>query len=223
MQGHGSPPPIPPRHLKTSLSVNQTFQSSSPEEVSSTRNSSFDHLRHHEEAGNEVHDDNPEITTNVDPVTILGVGTGLNAVRFVAASTHVADTVTNNDIDEVESIGFQYFSIPDSIIGQGSLVQGTVTFQKLLRLDGRFEGKLISTGTVIIGPTGVLQGDLMSATLLTVEGGGRLLGNVTADKVILKGKSTVQGDVTCKGMQMDIEALLMGNVNIHPHAPNALR
>jgi len=203
MQGHGSPPPIPPRHLKPTL----TLQSSD------TIVPSFDHLRQHEA---EVNDDHPEITTNVEPVATLGVGTGLNAVRFVASSTTVAD------IDEVESIGY-YYSIPDSIIGQGSLVQGTVTFQKLLRLDGRFEGKLISTGTVIIGPTGVLHGDLVSATLLTIEGGGRVLGNVIADKIILKGKSIVQGDVTCKGMQMDMDALLVGQVNIHPHAPNALR
>ena len=209
MQGHGSPPPIPPRHLKPSLSVLQ-----SSDDVASIRNPTFDHLRQHEE-GNEINDDTPEITTNVDPTPILGVGTGLNAVRFVAASSL-------NVVDEVESMGY-YYSIPDSIIGQGSVVQGTVTFQKLLRLDGRFEGKLISTGTVVIGPTGMLHGDLVSAMMLTVEGGGKIVGNVTADKVVLKGKSMVQGDVCCKGMQMDMDAMLVGHVNIHPHAPNALR
>ena len=215
MQGHGSPPPIPPRHLKPSLSVNQTLLQSSLSSVEYTNTSpSFDHLRQHETVINEVHDDNPELT--------LGVGTGLNAVRFVAASSNANVITSLNDVDEIESIGY-YYSIPDSIIGKGSVVQGTVTFQKLLRLDGRFEGKLISTGTVIIGPTGVLHGDLVSAMMLTVEGGGRVLGNVTADKVILKGNSTVQGDVTCKGMQMDMEALLAGHVNIHPQAPNALR
>ena len=216
MQGHGSPPPIPPRHLKPTLSVNQTLQSS--EVASSTKIPTFEYLRQHEAVVNEVNDDHPEITTNVlvEPMTTLGVGTGLNAVRFVASSSNVVD------VDEVESIGY-YYSIPDSIIGHGSLVQGTVTFQKLLRLDGRFEGKLISAGSVIIGPTGILHGDLMSATLLTVEGGGRVLGNIIADKVILKGKSIIQGDITCKGMQMDMEAMLVGLMNIHPHAPNALR
>jgi cytoskeletal protein CcmA (bactofilin family) len=38
---------------------------------------------------------------------------------------------------------------------------GELVFDKLLRIDGKFNGKLISKGDLIVGPTGVLTGNVL--------------------------------------------------------------
>lgn len=40
------------------------------------------------------------------------------------------------------------------------LVQGELSFERLLRVDGSFKGKLISTGDLVVGAKGVVRGSI---------------------------------------------------------------
>ena len=54
-------------------------------------------------------------------------------------------------------------SAPDraatSVINQGCRFEGRLTFVGVLIVNGMFQGELISSGTVIVGETGVVQAD----------------------------------------------------------------
>ena len=138
----------------------------------------------------------------------LGVGAGLNAVRAASSSTLVTPVL-------------------GSVIAHDMVVRGSLTFDTALRLDGRFEGGKLSssphpdTGALTVGPTGVTIGEV-SVGNLTVESGGCVVGNVTATTVVLLGAATVFGDVTCKGLNMGLEAQIMGHINVHRNVPGRL-
>lgn len=42
-----------------------------------------------------------------------------------------------------------------------SLLQGELSFERLLRVDGSFKGKLSSTGDLVIGANGVVRGNIV--------------------------------------------------------------
>lgn len=50
-------------------------------------------------------------------------------------------------------------------LGRASLalasLQGELSFEQLLRVDGSFKGKLTSTGDLVIGANGVIRGDII--------------------------------------------------------------
>lgn len=110
---------------------------------------------------------------------------------------------------------------PESVIGRGVNIRGTLSFEKLLRIDGQFEGQLISKGSLIIGSEGVLIGNIQNMSALVLDG-GKLYGNVVVDKLFLRGASYLKGDVCCKYLTVDKHATLMGNCNIHPLAPEII-
>ena len=57
-------------------------------------------------------------------------------------------------------------SEPETVIGETLQIEGTLRFERLLRLDGKFEGDLVSTGDLIVGPRGELVGDVRDMACL---------------------------------------------------------
>lgn len=110
--------------------------------------------------------------------------------------------------------------MPETVIGEYVNVKGELAFDRLLRIDGCFEGKLISDGDLIVGPQGKLIGDVVNIRSVLVE--GHLIGNLVVESVALKGDAYVHGDITCKSMTMEAGAKLVGRVNIHPAAPREM-
>ena len=93
-------------------------------------------------------------------------------------------------------------------------------FERLLRLDGKFEGDLVSTGDLIVGPRGELVGDVRDMADLVVF--GKVIGNINVDHLELCGAASIYGDVTCKTLLMDPTVVLVGTLNVNTFAPNLM-
>eukprot|EP00953_Heterococcus_sp_UTEX-ZZ885_P022011 12234-Heterococcus_DN1.PRE.5 len=74
--------------------------------------------------------------------------------------------------------------------------QGELTFERLLRVDGRFEGTLISKGNLVVGPKGSVTGDITNLKHVTVLG-GKINGNISVETLVLKGAAKVIGNIIC--------------------------
>ncbi|CAM9882534.1 unnamed protein product [Chrysoparadoxa australica] len=90
---------------------------------------------------------------------------------------------------------------PESVVGSEIKIKGELSFEKLLRIDGVFEGKLISAGSVVIGPTGSVTGDLKGLSEVYCE--GKICGNIVAEVVQIRKTAVVLGDVECWSLAMD--------------------
>lgn len=90
---------------------------------------------------------------------------------------------------------------PNTLIGVGSNVRGTLMITGTLRIDGEFEGDILNCERLEVGEHGVMRADIEVREAL-IE--GRILGNVRALGVIeMKAGAHVEGDVAAMSVVME--------------------
>ncbi len=95
----------------------------------------------------------------------------------------------------------------NSIIGSGTSITGNIETTGDLRIDGTLKGNVCSKAKVLIGPTGVVEGNVYccQADIL-----GQVTGSLTATELLqLKGKAAVAGDI--KAAKLIIESTVNYN------------
>ena len=103
---------------------------------------------------------------------------------------------------------------PDTTLGEGVVIKGELNFKKLLRIDGHFEGELVSEGKLIVGPTGVVKSNIVLKEAI-IE--GYIEGNLTVrERVELRGDAQVYGDIIAKSISVDEGVTIVGLVQINP-------
>jgi cytoskeletal protein CcmA (bactofilin family) len=101
---------------------------------------------------------------------------------------------------------------PETIIAEGVSIKGSITFKKLVRIDGSFEGELISSGKVIVGPKGSLKANI---NLEEAFISGKVTGDITVKRrLVLRGRAEVRGDITAPLLSVDEGVSIIGIVNI---------
>jgi cytoskeletal protein CcmA (bactofilin family) len=95
-----------------------------------------------------------------------------------------------------------------SVIGEGSVLEGTFEVQGNLRVDGRFQGKIDVSGTLVIGKSGLvdadvnarsavvagtIRGDVHTSEKITLQSGSRLEGDMITSKLVIEEGVTFQG------------------------------
>jgi len=86
-------------------------------------------------------------------------------------------------------------------------IEGSITFQKELLVDGKVQGQIISGGVLTIGENAVIRGKIKSKSV-TVH--GKVRGNITAERCELKSKCTLQGDLKAARLIVEEGATFIG-------------
>lgn len=90
---------------------------------------------------------------------------------------------------------------PNTLIGVGSSVRGTMMVTGTLRIDGEFEGDVLSCERLEIGEHGVMRSDI---EVREASVRGRVVGNIRALGVIeLKTGARMEGDVAAFSVVME--------------------
>jgi cytoskeletal protein CcmA (bactofilin family) len=94
-------------------------------------------------------------------------------------------------------------------------VNGTIKFGQTMKIDGNFEGELITdNGDLVVGKTGNVKANVKVRSVV-VE--GRLDGNIKAsDTVELKQNAHLIGDLQAKTLVMEKGVVFVGKCNISP-------
>lgn len=101
---------------------------------------------------------------------------------------------------------------PETTLGEGVTFRGELSFDRLLRIDGDFEGELLSQGKVIVGPKGKVKADLNLREAI-IE--GHVEGNITVqEKLELRGEASVKGDIKAKSLSVDDGVEIVGVVQV---------
>jgi cytoskeletal protein CcmA (bactofilin family) len=81
----------------------------------------------------------------------------------------------------------------NTIIGKGTVVEGTLKIQNSLRLDGKITGQVLTTDSLIVGKEGEIDGEVRVKNAVV---GGLVKGQIFASgKVTLEARSVVTGEV----------------------------
>jgi cytoskeletal protein CcmA (bactofilin family) len=96
----------------------------------------------------------------------------------------------------------------NTIIGKGSVVEGTVKVQSSLRVDGRIKGQVSTTDSLVIGKEGEIEGEVRVKHAIV---GGRIKGKIFASgKVVLEAKSAFHGELKTSKLVIEEGAIFEG-------------
>jgi len=102
-------------------------------------------------------------------------------------------------------------SVPEEIsafLGKETSFEGKMTFQGMFRLEGRFEGEIFDSGTLIVGEAAVVkgkigvhtviisghvEGDLYAKGRVEIHSSGRFYGNVLTSSLIINEGGVFEG------------------------------
>jgi cytoskeletal protein CcmA (bactofilin family) len=108
---------------------------------------------------------------------------------------------------------------PETTLGEGVTFRGELSFERLLRIDGTFEGELLSQGKVIVGPKGKVKANLNLREAI-IE--GVIEGNITVqEKLELRGQASIRGDIKAKSLVVDDGVEILGVVQVSRNADSS--
>lgn len=103
-----------------------------------------------------------------------------------------------------------------TILGSDTQFKGSLTFERTMRIEGKFEGELNTKGTLFVGKEAEVKATIQVGTLI-VE--GKIEGNIIAqDKVTIRSTAEVIGDTKAGKLQVEEGATLVGRCEVSPKA-----
>ncbi|HRO98698.1 MAG TPA: polymer-forming cytoskeletal protein [Flavobacteriales bacterium] len=97
-------------------------------------------------------------------------------------------------------------------IMEGTSIVGEVNSDSNIRIDGRIKGTVTAKGRVIVGQSGVIEGEVVCQSA-DVE--GTVLGRVNCqDLLSLKATAKLQGDINTKKLAIEPGAVFTGNCSM---------
>ena len=90
---------------------------------------------------------------------------------------------------------------PNTVIGVGSCLRGTIMVSGTLRIDGEFEGDILNCERLEVGEHGIMRADVEVKEALVL---GRVFGNIRALATIeMRSGARVEGDVAAVSVAME--------------------
>lgn len=104
----------------------------------------------------------------------------------------------------------------NTIVGEGSVVEGHFEVTDSIRIDGTFRGKITSSGSLVVGTQGEVEADLIQVKDAVVD--GRVKGPLDASRSVRLGSSAeVNGDITTQVLVVEEGAVLHGTCAVAPN------
>ena len=97
----------------------------------------------------------------------------------------------------------------NTVVGKGSVLEGSFEVQDGIRVDGTLRGQLVSSGTLVVGPSGTLEADPIKVKDATIS--GRVTGKLEAtNRVRLEASAVLIGDVSAPILIVEEGAVVRG-------------
>lgn len=97
-----------------------------------------------------------------------------------------------------------------TLIGKGTQIEGTISFDEVIRIDGHVTGRITSDGgTVIIGEPAVIKAEVKVATAVVR---GEVEGEIQAsDKIEIFAPGKISGNISAPVVSIDAGVVFNGN------------
>jgi cytoskeletal protein CcmA (bactofilin family) len=110
-------------------------------------------------------------------------------------------------------------STSKNILNSDVEVKGAIKFSGELTFDGKLEGDINSEGTLNLGENAVIKGTIDVGSVIVR---GKITGNIIAkDKIDLKAKTELFGDVRAAKLVMEEGVTFVGKTEVNPNKVSA--
>lgn len=100
------------------------------------------------------------------------------------------------------------FTNSATMISAGTVLQGDVTSDNDLRIDGTIHGNIRCSAKIVVGPSGKVEGNLEG---LQADITGKVYGNISVKELLqLRGECCVEGNIQTPKLQVDPTAIFNG-------------
>ena len=96
-------------------------------------------------------------------------------------------------------------------MGEDTIFNGLLNFTGTVRIDGKFEGQVITEGTLIIGETGHLTAEISAGTVICM---GYVEGTLMAQKVEIHSTSKVVGSIKSPALHIELGGVFDGTCDM---------
>ena len=97
-------------------------------------------------------------------------------------------------------------------MGEDTIFNGLLNYTGTVRIDGKFEGQVITEDTLIIGETGHLTGEISAGTIICL---GYVEGTVMASqKIEIHSTSKVVGTIKTPGLHVEVGGVFDGTCDM---------
>jgi len=101
-----------------------------------------------------------------------------------------------------------------NLIGAGTVVEGDIKSNGDIRIDGTVYGSVNSKAKVVVGSTGVIEGDVSSQN---ADVSGSIRGKINiAELLFLKATANMMGDIVTGKLVVEVGATFTGSCNMGP-------
>jgi cytoskeletal protein CcmA (bactofilin family) len=105
-----------------------------------------------------------------------------------------------------------------NLIGSGTKIVGDITSAGDVRIDGYLTGNIIIAGKFVLGPNGIVEGNITS---VNADLSGEVKGTVNvSDTLSLKSTSKINGDIITSKLVIEPGALFTGTCNMGAKVKN---
>ncbi len=94
-----------------------------------------------------------------------------------------------------------------TLIGEGCVFEGNLTVSASARIDGTVKGNVRGQGTLVIGESGDIEGDIESLELIIF---GKVKGNVKTPRLYIKQGAMLDGDIFVDSLVIEEGAVYNG-------------
>ncbi len=99
-----------------------------------------------------------------------------------------------------------------TFIEVGAMFEGTLTLSGDFRIDNEFRGVLSTDGTVVVGPNGSIEGDIIARQ---VEIEGAVVGNISARRMcVVRSTGRLHGDIETACIEIEPHAFFQGGTRM---------
>ena len=101
-----------------------------------------------------------------------------------------------------------------NIIGAGTVIEGEIKSNGDIRVDGTIKGSVSSKSKVVVGATGVIEGDVFCQN---ADISGAIMGKTTvAEMLFMKSQARINGDIQTGKLVVEVGASFTGNCSMGP-------
>jgi cytoskeletal protein CcmA (bactofilin family) len=108
-----------------------------------------------------------------------------------------------------------------NIIGKGTKIVGDITSAGDVRIDGLLNGNIVISGKLVLGPSGVVEGNITSVNA-ELEGEVRGIVNIS-ETLSLKSTAKINGDIVTTKLMIEPGALFTGSCNMGAKVKNMVQ